>query len=163
MPAFIDTASTLSYLREDVVRVIGTQLNATVDAENNYWVDCRLRKQDGTVNFGFKRGNLKTLITVSYRNFIWETGGRCLMGIQPAEPGTAAYVLGDTFIRGAYCESLPCLGLAVRWRADMECSGLRSAVGRRVDGRLLQLRGRHRQGRRPAARHGNRHRSVLTW
>ena len=105
MPMLIDSGSTLSYIREDVVAVIGKQLNAQVDADNFYWVDCKLRSQNGTVDFGFNRGRM--MITVRYKDFIWEqTRGRCLMGFQPADQGSTNYVLGDTFLRGAYGEFL---------------------------------------------------------
>jgi len=110
MPMLIDTGSTLSYIREDVVKIIGQNLNATVDRENNYWVDCNLRKQNGTVDFGFNRGRMQ--VTVSWKDFIWQQApGRCLMGFQPADAGTNNYVLGDTFIRGAYseCDSPFCM------------------------------------------------------
>jgi hypothetical protein len=124
MPMLIDTGSTLSYIREDVVGVIGTQLNATVDSQNTYFVDCNLRQQNGTVDFGFKRGDRKIFITVSYRDFIWEqTRGRCLMGFQPADPGTANYVLGDTFIRGAY-RGFPCPDFELVQVADTFRSGI---------------------------------------
>ncbi len=45
------------------------------------------------------------IITVRYKDFIWEQyHGHCLMGFQPADSGSTNYVLGDTFLRGAYCE-----------------------------------------------------------
>ncbi len=101
MPMLIDSGSTLSYIREDLVQVIGKELGATVDANNNYWVDCSLRNKNGTVDFGFNNG--KMVVTVSYKDFIWEEyRGRCLMGFQPADAGSTNYVLGDTFLRGAY-------------------------------------------------------------
>lgn len=107
MPMLIDTASTLSYIRADVVAVVAKQLNATLDAERNYVVDCALRQQNGTIDFGFNNGRM--LITVSYRDFIWQQlPNKCLMGFQVAEQGTNNFVLGDTFLRGAYCAySLP--------------------------------------------------------
>ena len=106
MPMLIDTGSTLSYIREDVVSAVGRQLNATVDSEKTYWVDCKLRQQNGTVDIGFNRGRL--VVTISYKDFIWQqTPGKCLMGFQIAEQGSTNYVLGDTFLRGAYCGFFP--------------------------------------------------------
>ena len=103
MPMLIDSGSTLSYIREDVVAVIGKQLGAAVDPGGNYWVDCKLRSQNGTVDVGFNNGRM--VITIPYKDFIWEQSrGRCLMGFQPADQGSTNYVLGDTFLRGAYCE-----------------------------------------------------------
>ncbi|KAH8885347.1 acid protease [Thozetella sp. PMI_491] len=101
MPTLLDTGSTLSYVREDLVAAIGSNFNATVDAAGNYIVDCSYRKQNGTVDFGFNRGRM--VINVSYKDFIYEQiPGRCWLGVQPQDPGSTNYVLGDTFIRGAY-------------------------------------------------------------
>lgn len=105
MPALIDTGSTLSYVREDLVALIGQQFQATVDSGGNYIVDCSYRDVHGTVDFGFNQGRM--VINVRYRDFIYEQyPGHCMLGVQPADVGSTAYVLGDTFIRGAYCELL---------------------------------------------------------
>ncbi|AEO68532.1 uncharacterized protein THITE_117234 [Thermothielavioides terrestris NRRL 8126] len=101
MPMLLDTGSTLSYLREDLVAVIGQQFDATVDNAGNYLVDCAYRDQDGTVDFGFDSGRM--VINVPYKDFIYQQyPGHCLLGVQPADAGSTNYVLGDTFIRGAY-------------------------------------------------------------
>ncbi|KAJ9149891.1 Acid protease [Pleurostoma richardsiae] len=101
MPMIVDTGSTLSYLREDLVAQIGQQLGATVDNQNTYWVDCAWRDKDGTVDFGFLDG--KVVINVKYKDFIYEQyAGHCQLGVQPADVDSTNYVLGDTFIRGAY-------------------------------------------------------------
>lgn len=103
MPTLIDTGSTLSYVREDLVAQIGQQFAATVDGAGNYIVDCSYRDRDGTVDFGFNRGRM--VINVRYRDFIYpQYPGRCMLGVQPADVGSTNYVLGDTFIRGAYRE-----------------------------------------------------------
>lgn len=104
MPTLIDTGSTLSYIREDLVATIGQQFRATVDEAGNYFVDCSYRDQPGTVDFGFNRGGM--VINVRYKDFIYQQypGGRCMLGVQPADVGSTNYVLGDTFIRGAYCK-----------------------------------------------------------
>ncbi|KAK3689153.1 aspartic peptidase domain-containing protein, partial [Podospora appendiculata] len=103
MPTLIDTGSTLSYIREDLVAQIGQQFQATVDGAGNYIVDCAYRAQNGTVDFGFNRGRM--VINVRYKDFIYQQyPGHCMLGVQPADVGSTNYVLGDTFIRGAYCE-----------------------------------------------------------
>lgn len=105
MPVLIDTGSTLCYFREDLVAVIGQQFGATIDDWGNYAVDCKYQKMKGTVDFGFNRGRM--VINVPYKDFIFEQApGYCLLGAQPADVGSTSYVLGDTFIRGAYRELL---------------------------------------------------------
>jgi len=104
MPVLIDTGSTLSYFREDLVAQIGQVFGAVIDAGNNYVVDCRYRQLKGSVDFGFNRGGM--IISVSYKDFIYEQySGHCMLGAQPADVGSTNYVLGDTFIRGAYRKS----------------------------------------------------------
>lgn len=101
MPVLIDTGSTLSYFREDLVAKIGQEFSAAIDSSGYYVVDCKYRKMNGTVDFGFNRG--KMVISVSYKDFIYEQyTGHCMLGAQPADVGSTNYVLGDTFIRGAY-------------------------------------------------------------
>ncbi|KAK0724356.1 aspartic peptidase domain-containing protein [Lasiosphaeris hirsuta] len=101
MPTLIDTGSTLSYIREDLVAQIGQQFAATIDAAGNYIVDCEYRNKSGTVDFGFNRGRM--VINVRYKDFIYQQyAGHCMLGVQPADVGSTNYVLGDTFIRGAY-------------------------------------------------------------
>ncbi|KAB5582304.1 aspartic peptidase domain-containing protein [Coniochaeta sp. 2T2.1] len=101
MPVLIDTGSTLSYFRADLVAQIAQAFGAVVDAGGNYAVDCRWRQTAGTVDFGFNRGRM--VINVSYKDFIYEQyAGHCMLGVQAADVGSTNYVLGDTFIRGAY-------------------------------------------------------------
>ncbi|KAL2146353.1 hypothetical protein VTI28DRAFT_4378 [Corynascus sepedonium] len=101
MPVLLDTGSTLSYMREDLVAQIGQQFSATVDEAGNYIVDCSWRDRDGTVDFGFNRGRM--VINVRYKDFVYQQyPGHCMLGVQPADAGSTHYVLGDTFIRGAY-------------------------------------------------------------
>lgn len=103
MPTLIDTGSTLSYIREDLVAIIGQQFQATIDANGNYIVDCAYRDKPGTVDFGFNRGRM--VINIRYKDFIFQQyQGHCMLGVQPADVGSTNYVLGDTFIRGAYCK-----------------------------------------------------------
>ena len=100
MPCLIDTGSTVSYVREDLVAAIGQQFNAWVEG-SSYRVDCSWKQKKGTVDFGFNDGRM--VINISYRDFIFEFfDGYCLLGVQPADVGSTSYVLGDTFIRAAY-------------------------------------------------------------
>ena len=118
MPVLLDTGSTLSYFREDLVAQIGKQFSATIDIDGNYVVDCKYRTMKGSVDFGFNRGRM--VVNVKFKDFIFEQySGHCLLGVQPADVGSTNYVLGDTFIRGAYRKStpvyaLPPLGTALR-------------------------------------------------
>lgn len=106
MPCMIDTGSTLSYIREDLVVAIGQQFNAWVEGTSTYRVDCAWREKKGTVDFGFNKG--RAVINVSYRDFIWEMfSGQCYLGVQPADAEATNYVLGNTFIRAAYCRQPP--------------------------------------------------------
>jgi hypothetical protein len=103
MPMLIDTGSTLSYFREDLVAQLGQAFSATIDVDGSYVVDCKYRSMNGTVDFGFNRGGM--VINVPYKDFIFEqSADSCLLGVQPADAGSTNYVLGDTFIRGAYRE-----------------------------------------------------------
>lgn len=100
MPMLIDTGSTLSYFREDLVAQIGQAFSAVID-NDVYTVDCKYRSMSGSLDFGFNRGQM--VINVPFNDFIYEQyPGHCLLGVQPADIGSTNYVLGDTFIRGAY-------------------------------------------------------------
>ncbi|KAK3906050.1 aspartic peptidase domain-containing protein [Staphylotrichum tortipilum] len=102
MPVLLDTGSALSYFRSDLVAIIAQQFQATVDPAGNYVVDCAWHNAPGTIDFGFNRG--KMVINVRFKDFILQTSqsGYCLLGVQPADVGAADYVLGNTFLRGAY-------------------------------------------------------------
>jgi len=107
MPVLLDTGSTLSYFREDLVAIIGKRFSAYIDEYGNYAVDCKYQSMNGTVDFGFNRGRM--VINVPYKDFVFEQAeGYCLLGVQPADVGSTNYVLGDTFIRGAYRERACC-------------------------------------------------------
>lgn len=159
MPVLIDTGSTLSYFREDLVAQIGQEFDAVIDSGSNYVVDCKYREQNGTVDFGFNRGGMQ--ISVSYSDFIYEQySNHCLLGVQPADVGSTDYVLGDTFIRGAYRRF--CADLVVAGRElTPGHSGLRPAVGHRLDEPVLQLRRWSGLGRAKRERHRPHRRSLL--
>ncbi len=164
MPTLIDTGSTLSYIREDLVAIIGQQFGATIDGYGNYIVDCKYRDMPGTIDFGFNRGRM--VINVRYKDFIFQQyPGHCMLGVQPADVGSTNYVLGDTFIRGAYCEFFfsllilflltfapfwPWLPLSIADNLEVtltyDRSGIRPAIRRDLDEPVLQLRRRGRDG-----------------
>ncbi|KLU87093.1 hypothetical protein MAPG_06098 [Magnaporthiopsis poae ATCC 64411] len=98
----IDSGSTLSYGPPSLVHAIAARFNSTrVDGAGNFWVDCAHRDQRGSIDFGFNDGNLT--VSVKYSDFIWmQYPGGCLLGMQPADAGSTDYVLGATFLRGAY-------------------------------------------------------------
>lgn len=100
----IDSGSTLSYGPLSLVYAIAARFNSTrVDGAGNVWVDCAHRDQLGSIEFGFNDGNLT--VSVKYTDFIWmQYPGGCLLGMQPADAGSSDYVLGATFLRGAYCK-----------------------------------------------------------
>jgi len=68
-------------------------------------VDCAWHKAPGTADFGFNGG--RVIINVPFKDFIWQTDqkGYCLLGVQPAADGAVDFVLGNSFLRAAYCES----------------------------------------------------------
>lgn len=103
MRVLIDTGSTLSWVWPEVARIIAEQFNATYDEQHKtYYVDCAYKDLSGTVDWGFNRGNL--VVQVRYKDFIHEPApGYCKLGVQPTEG--PLYILGDTFIRGAYRKS----------------------------------------------------------
>ncbi|KAK8095048.1 acid protease [Apiospora hydei] len=99
----LDTGSTFSYMDSDIVAALAQQFDATLDDEQGvYYVSCSYLNDGGGgyVHFGFNQGGV--VIDVKYEDFIIDLGGRCALGVQPADVGAATWVLGDTFIRGAY-------------------------------------------------------------
>ncbi|KAK8133410.1 acid protease [Apiospora sp. TS-2023a] len=100
----IDTGSTFSYMDSNIVAALAEQFDATLDDEQGvYYVSCSYLNGDngsGYIHFGFNQGGI--VIDVKYEDFIIDLGGRCALGVQPADVGAATWVLGDTFIRGAY-------------------------------------------------------------
>jgi hypothetical protein len=124
MPVLIDTGSTLSYFRSDLVQLIAQQLNAAMDQFGNLVLDCNWAKTTTTtVDFGFNRGKDRVIISIAVRDFIYEqVPGWCIMGAQMAQPGASAYVLGDAFIRGAYCKSRLSSVILLRRKRDLTCN-----------------------------------------
>jgi hypothetical protein len=97
--AIIDTGSTLSRMHPVAIDMLAELLGAW-ESRGDLKVLCSLRDKNGTVDFGFNDG--KILIRVKYKDFIIKNqDGSCSLG---AAASQQAWVLGDTFIRGAYCE-----------------------------------------------------------
>ncbi|KAK8108295.1 uncharacterized protein PG998_010308 [Apiospora kogelbergensis] len=105
----LDTGSTFSYMDAEIVAALGQQFEATLDEQQGiYYVSCSYlngTEEDddegsGHVHFGFNQGGV--VIDVKYEDFIVDLGGRCALGVQSADVGATSWVLGDTFIRGAY-------------------------------------------------------------
>lgn len=121
----LDTGSTFSYMGADVVAALAAQFGATLDDEQGiYYVSCSYDDDDqdgsgGYVHFGFNQGGV--VIDVRYADFVVDLGGRCALGVQPADAGAATWVLGDTFIRGAYSMHTPIDPCSIR-RCRMGCS-----------------------------------------
>ncbi|KAI0007508.1 aspartic peptidase domain-containing protein [Xylariaceae sp. FL0662B] len=96
----IDSGSTYTYLDADLVAIIAKAFNAQIGERGVYYVPCESRDLDGYVNFGFNHGNM--IIRVSYADFIIDFDTYCALGVQPADVGVAAWVLGTSFLRAAY-------------------------------------------------------------
>ena len=93
----VDTGSTFSYLWPPLVDLLAQKFGAW-NNNGEYMVDCATRKQNGTINFGFNHDRM--VIRVRYKDFVvLNQDGSCSLGIQPTN---SFFVLGDTFIRGAY-------------------------------------------------------------
>lgn len=107
----IDSGTTLSLLPESVVTALAAQFpGAAADGNGGYTVPCDLRNEtDGRVDFAFAGdggdGNGVT-ISVGYADFIWEGGDQCVLGAW-YNGDIGVWILGDTFLRGAYGEYLP--------------------------------------------------------
>jgi hypothetical protein len=92
-----DSGSTFSYLPPNVVNAMLPYFPGYKDNGDGYYlVDCLYRNQPGSLQFTF--GGV--VITVSYHEFIWFDGGRCWLA---AVPSSNPYILGDSFMRSAYC------------------------------------------------------------
>ncbi|KUJ09001.1 acid protease [Mollisia scopiformis] len=96
---FPDSGATLSQFPPNLFNaVIGHFPSAVQQSDGSYTVDCALRNQAGTIDFGFGT----KMIHVNFYDWLWAANGLCYFGAQP-NPDT--FSLGDSFIRSAYCES----------------------------------------------------------
>lgn len=94
----IDSGTTLSLLPEAVVSSLASKFpGASPDGSGGYHVPCCYQNLPGSIDFSF--GNLT--ITLPYSEFIWNSGDTCFLGVWYS-PEDGVFILGDTFLRGAY-------------------------------------------------------------
>jgi Eukaryotic aspartyl protease len=109
-PVFLDSGTTLCYLPAAIMAPIVKATGATPyqPGSSQYVVPCDMMNQPGSIEFGF--GNLT--ISVPYKQFLWQAGTDdfgdvvCVLGVMESDPVQKAFVLGDTFLRSAFGESL---------------------------------------------------------
>ncbi|KAK8100235.1 hypothetical protein PG999_010609 [Apiospora kogelbergensis] len=108
----VDSGTTLSLLPKYIVDALAAQFPGAVsDGHGGYTVPCAYQQQNGTVAFslsatsaGGRSVPASPIITVNvpYSEFIWNAGGDfCYLGAW-ADDSIGVYILGDTFLRGAY-------------------------------------------------------------
>ncbi|KAI0165277.1 aspartic peptidase domain-containing protein [Hypoxylon sp. FL1284] len=111
VPVVVDSGTTLSLLPEPVVSALAAGFpGAAPDGNGGYTVPCALRDEPrGAVRFGFRGdGNdaEEVAIAVRYADFIWQADAdNCVLGAWYT-PDIGVWILGDTFLRGAYGELL---------------------------------------------------------
>lgn len=97
----VDSGTTLSLLPESIVQALAALFpGAQPDGNGGYTVPCAYQGRDGSVVWGFGGG---VTITVAYNDFIWHSGGECFLGAWYT-PNIDVWILGNTFLRGAYGE-----------------------------------------------------------
>ncbi|PKS05589.1 hypothetical protein jhhlp_008107 [Lomentospora prolificans] len=97
MNVLVDTGVTYSYLPPAMVDSIAETFGSWFES-GEYKVDCALRDQPGTFNFGFNNDQL--VIRVSYYDFFLKLqDNTCSLGVQQ---GADDAILGNTFLRGTY-------------------------------------------------------------
>lgn len=90
-----------------MVKQIAAQFpGAEPDGNGGYRVDCAFQRQQGTVDFEFLSTTGPVVINVAYSDFIWNNGGRCFLGASYSSD-VGIWILGDSFLRGAYGELIP--------------------------------------------------------
>lgn len=95
---FPDSGATLSHFPPNLFNALISHFPSAVQQSSGSWtVDCALRSQAGTIDFGFGT----KIIHVAFYDWLWEAGGLCYFG---AQPDAETFSLGDTFMRSAYCE-----------------------------------------------------------
>ncbi|KAI3331101.1 aspartic peptidase domain-containing protein [Ustulina deusta] len=98
----VDSGTTLSLLPEPIVKKLAAQFpGAEPDGAGGYRVDCAYQSLGGSVDFSFLSENETVTINVGYRDFIWNSGGDCFLGVWSSND-LGVWILGDTFLRGAY-------------------------------------------------------------
>ncbi|RYP05405.1 hypothetical protein DL764_003830 [Monosporascus ibericus] len=75
---------------------------AVPDGQGGYEVSCDYMRRDGSVAFELGDGaGGGVRIDVPYADFVWNNGAACYLGAWYS-PDVGIWVLGDTFLRGAY-------------------------------------------------------------
>ncbi|KAI1259668.1 acid protease [Xylariaceae sp. FL1019] len=102
LDVILDSGTTLSLLPESVVEDLAAMFpGAQPDGNGGYLVDCAFQDQDGSVDFEFLAGSSTVTINVAYKDFVWNSGGDCYLGAWYSDD-LGIWILGDTFLRGAY-------------------------------------------------------------
>jgi hypothetical protein len=74
---FPDSGATLSQLPPNLFNALVSYFPTAVNAGNGvYTIDCSIRSQAGTIDFGFGT----TSIHVSYHEWFWQAGSTCYFG-----------------------------------------------------------------------------------
>jgi hypothetical protein len=110
LAVLLDSGSSLTYLPNDMVKVIYNQVGARYDSSTGAaYVPCTLASDTSTLDFTFSSPKISVEMNELVLDLVTSNGGRptftngepaCLFGISPADEGTN--VLGDTFLRSAY-------------------------------------------------------------
>lgn len=128
LPVFLDSGGTLSRFPNETFFAIGDAFSEATFNETTafYDIDCAMRDETGSVDFGFGEDESEKVISISYADFIWNQTdeGQCVLGIAIDNsklfpdsvfapvfslPQTLSDltmldepVLGDSFLRAAY-------------------------------------------------------------
>ena len=110
VPVLLDSGTTYTYIPPKVYRSIAKEIGAQYISSTSV-VPCALRDYNGTLNFGFSGFEIqipfRELVIDAfdiYGDPITFSSGEdlCFFGVFPEEGRDHRYVLGDTFLRGAY-------------------------------------------------------------
>lgn len=86
LPVFLDSGGTISRFPNETFFAIGDAFEGALynDTLGYYLIDCDAAEQEGSVDFGFGEGENGKVISVSYKDFIWNPSneGQCVLGIQ---------------------------------------------------------------------------------
>lgn len=86
LPVFLDSGGTFSRFPNETFFAIGDAFPGASWNETTgyYLIDCDAAEETGSVDFGFGEGETGKVISVSYKDFIWNPSnqGQCALGIQ---------------------------------------------------------------------------------
>lgn len=96
-PVFLDSGATLSHLPTRIYQALADSFpDAVFDPGSGYYLlPCEVTEEPGSVDFYFEGKTIR----VPFNEFIWQTGGFCILGVLPDDDEA---ILGDTFLRAAY-------------------------------------------------------------